>query len=121
MTPNEAGVHRLSELLRLPVVDEGGRELGHVNDVRLAPTGRVKGVFAELAVVALIVADRHSGSLLGYDRRADQGPWLVRVIVRALHRRAGLVRWSSVRQVDWAAGQIVVRGPLEPLGASGPR
>ncbi|MDQ1585075.1 MAG: hypothetical protein QOJ90_1220 [Actinomycetota bacterium] len=121
MTRSDTGVHRLSELLRLPVVDEDGRELGHVNDVRLAPTGRVNGVFTELAAVALIVADRHSGSLLGYDRRADQGPWLVRVIVRALHRHAGLVRWSSVQRVDWAAGRIMVQGPLEPIEAPGPR
>jgi hypothetical protein len=104
------GRHLLHDLLGLPVVSTDGRRLGHVNDVRLAPGAAVRGALAELVVGGLVVADRHAGSLLGYDRAREQGPWLVRTVVRLLHRRAGYLPWSAVDQVVWGdGGQVVVR------------
>ena len=89
MNPSEPQVHRLGELLGFTVRASDGRELGHVNDVRLAPTGVVRGVFPELVSDGLVVDGAHAASLLGYDRRAEQGPWLVRTVVRWLHCNAG--------------------------------
>ena len=99
---------RLHDLLGLPVVTVDGRTLGHVNDVRLAPGPALHGMRSELLVDGLVVADRHAGSLLGYDRRAEKGPWLVRVAVRFLHRSAGYAPWSAVHSVEWGDGGRVV-------------
>jgi hypothetical protein len=49
-----------------------------------------------LRVDALVVSRWRTGSLLGYNRREQQGPWLVRVIVRQLHRRLTIIKWSAV-------------------------
>lgn len=99
---------RLHDLLGLPVVTVDGRTLGHVNDVRLAPGLALRGLRSELLVDGLVVADRHAGSLLGYDRRAENGPWLIRVVVRFLHRHAGYAPWSAVHSVEWGDGGRVV-------------
>ena len=88
---------------------EGGRALGHVNDVRLATGHGIRGTRAELLVEGFVVGTRHAGSLLGYDRRSEQGPWLVRRLVRWLHRHAGYVAWEAVRSVDWGERRVVVR------------
>ena len=109
---------RLNELLGLRVEAADGRVLGHVNDVRLSPGPAIQGVRSELVIDGLIVADRHAGSLLGYDRRAEQGPWLVRLAVRVLHRNAGYVGWESVREIVWGDdGKVVLTvDRLEALG-----
>jgi hypothetical protein len=94
--------------LGFAVVNEGGAVLGHVNDVRLATGAAVRGTRAELLLDGLVVGNRHAGSLLGYDRRREQGPWLLRRVVRWLHRRAGYVPWRAVRAVDWSGRRVVV-------------
>jgi sporulation protein YlmC with PRC-barrel domain len=88
-----------------PVVTTGGQVLGRLNDVRLVPS--VSGQ-PGYTVDALVVSRRPVGSTLGYDRRAEQGPWLVGALVRALHRHDTLVPWTSVTDVDWKSGRIVV-------------
>jgi hypothetical protein len=113
---NTADVHRLNDLLGARVITGDGRELGHVNDVRLAPGPAVRGVRAELVVEGVVISDRHAGSMLGYDRRGDQGPWLVRVLMRRLHRNARYLPWAAVRHVSWD-DQLVTIDPsgLAPL------
>jgi hypothetical protein len=113
MPPSE--VRRLDHLLGLPVEFADGTHAGFVNDVRLAaPSGAAHG---SLVVEGLLVDGRHAGSLLGYDRRNDQGPWVIRVLVRALHRNAGYVAWSDVDRVEWDEGRVRLTtrrlGPLE--------
>jgi sporulation protein YlmC with PRC-barrel domain len=119
MSPSDAAgsaiTRRLHDLIGLAVVSSEGVVIGHVNDVRLARGPAVHGVRSELVVDGLIVADRHAGSMLGYDRRRSQGPWLVRRAVRALHRRAGYAPWESVREIEWGEGGRVVLS-LERLG-----
>jgi sporulation protein YlmC with PRC-barrel domain len=108
--------HRLSELIGMSVEDAGGTSLGRVTDVRLAPTASVVGGSAELVVEELLVARRFTGSLLGYDRRKDQGPWLVRSVVQRLHRSSCRVPWSAVSEVDWAHSRLSVSaGACRPL------
>jgi len=109
MSPSEAAVtHRISDLLGASVAARDGREIGHVNDLRLAPGQAVRGVHVELVVEGLIVSDRHAGSMLGYDRRAEQGPWLVRAVVRRLHRNARYLPWSAVDDMAWTDRRITV-------------
>jgi hypothetical protein len=63
-----------------------------------------------------VISDRHAGSMLGYDRRADQGTWLVRRIVRRLHRNARYLPWPAVRGVSWADHRVTADpSDLEPL------
>lgn len=104
---NEA--RRLSELLGLAVQFADGRAAGFVNDVRLGSTDRVRGLHCELATEGLVVGRRRHGSLLGYDRRPRQGPVMVRLLVRALHRHSGYVPWTSVRDIDWDQGVLSLR------------
>jgi hypothetical protein len=93
-----------------------GRRLGHVNDLRLAPTRAVEGAMARLAVDGLIIDGRHAGSMLGYDRRAEQGPRLVRWAVRGMHRHAGYAPWTAVGEIDWTANRITLSvHALDPL------
>ena len=107
---------RLVDLLGRPVVGPDGARLGFLADVRLAPTAAVDGVFPRLVVDGLVVDGRHVGSMLGYERRAEQGPWLLRRIVRRIHRDAGYLPWDAVARVDWDAEQVHVdRRDLDPL------
>jgi hypothetical protein len=48
----------------------------------------------------LIVSRRRVGSLLGYDRSEQQGPWLVRIIVRRLHRQLVFIPWENIEVGD---------------------
>lgn len=92
---------RLSTLTDMDVITPDGR-FGRVLDVRLAP--RRDG---SLAVESFVVGHGRPGSLLGYDRRGDQGPALVRVVVRHLHRHSAIVRATDA-EVDWDAGEVRV-------------
>ena len=98
--------YRIGNLLGRAVVTADGRQVGVVKDVRLAPTATIVGVSAELVVEGLVVGNRYTGAMLGYDRQPDQGPWGVRKIVRWLHRDSGYLPWSAVREVDWAQGAV---------------
>ncbi|HEY0891098.1 MAG TPA: hypothetical protein VGE38_15955 [Nocardioides sp.] len=93
--------HRLGDLLGLPVRG-GGRSLGRVIDVRVREGRRVDG---------LVVGRGGPGSLLGYDRRRDQGPWLVGAVVRWRHRHTGYVGRADVLSIDWGHGvEVSVAG-----------
>jgi sporulation protein YlmC with PRC-barrel domain len=110
------GRRRMVDLLGLPVLGPDGTKLGFLSDLRLAPTATVDGVFPRLVVDGLVVDGRHVGSMLGYDRRAEQGPWVLRRIVRQLHRDAGYLPWDALDSVDWDAGTVkVLRPDLDPL------
>jgi hypothetical protein len=125
MTPSEReapaaassdGTHLLREILGMDVFAADGRRLGHVNDLRLAPTRAVEGIIARLVVDGLIIDGRHAGSMLGYDRRAEQGPRLVRWTVRGMHRHAGYAPWTAVSEIDWPANEITLSvQSLDPL------
>jgi hypothetical protein len=110
MTQNDAQERprRLSDLLGARVTTLEGREIGHINDVRLAPGQSIHGVRAELLVAGLVISDRHAGSMLGYDRRPDQGPWLVRTLVRRLHSHASYLPWTAVEHVAWDQKRVTV-------------
>jgi sporulation protein YlmC with PRC-barrel domain len=109
---------RASELIGADVTDAAGRRLGVVTDIRCVQDGPVRGAMAAPRVTALLVSRRHTGSLLGYDRRAQQGPWLVRAVVRALHRHLVEVPWAAVETYQPA---VVLRADAGELHRPGRR
>ena len=109
-TPVEgARKHRLTDLLGMRIRFADGRDGDQVTDVRLEPGDRVRGTHAELVAVGFVVGKRRPGTLFGYDRHPEMGPWIVRVIIRAMHRRTGYVRWEDVEAVDWEQRQLRLR------------
>jgi hypothetical protein len=115
MTPDElpggqSSARRLGDLIGAPVHDRSGRRLGIVTDVRLAPGPGVAGGRAELVTAGLLV-DRHRvGGLLGYDRRGRQGPLVVRLVVRYLHRHLRYLPWTDDLEIRWEPTVTIVSG-----------
>jgi hypothetical protein len=68
-----------------------------------------------LGGVVLIVGRARPGSMLGDDRGDFRGPWLVRRVVRHLHRHTGRVPTRSIRRIDWEDSHLTIDGPVEPL------
>jgi hypothetical protein len=91
---------RASDLIGLDVLDADGHRVGVVTDLRCVQDGPLKGALQAPRIAALITSTRHTGSWLGYDRRSQQGPWLVRVVVQLLHRHAVLIPWDGVADVS---------------------
>lgn len=111
--PPAGSTHRrLTHLLGLAVVAADGTPLGHVLDVRLEPDGE------SYRVHQLVVGRGRPGSLLGYDRGDVEGPRLVAVVVRRLHRDSGEVPLDRVRTIGWRDGRVTVEGGLDPLTKS---
>lgn len=93
--------HRLSRLTGMEGHGPEGR-LGHVLDARFESDGRGAPVLS-----SLIIGRGRPGSLLGYDRRGDQGPALLRVVVRRLHRHSVLVPVART-EIDWEPREVRV-------------
>ena len=111
---------RLADLLDSNVVDEGGRVLGHVTDVRATQSGPLQGAFgAALQVDGLVVGGTRVGVRLGYERTDIRGPWLLKRLFQWLHHDQIFVPWSRVSTRE--TGTIRVSGdaadlkPPEPL------
>jgi sporulation protein YlmC with PRC-barrel domain len=104
---------RASDLIGLDVFDSADKRIGEVVDLRCRQDGPLIGAMQAPRIAALIVSGRHTGSLLGYDRRGQQGPWLIRIVVQALHRHAVLIPWEDIADT---AGRITLRlGAAEPI------
>jgi len=87
---------RASDLIGREVVDARGAPLGVITDLRCIQDGPLRGTQASLRVDSVLVSRHHTGKLLGYDRRDQQGPWLFRVVVRRLHRHLQVIPWEDV-------------------------
>ncbi|HJQ01838.1 MAG TPA: hypothetical protein VJ851_09570 [Jatrophihabitans sp.] len=99
---------RASELIGRPVVDPAGRPLGIVIDLRCVQDGPLRGNMAAPRVNQLVVSPRRAGSMLGYHRPEQRGPWLIRAVVRWLHRNLRMIDWDDV-EIDWNSGPIRLR------------
>jgi sporulation protein YlmC with PRC-barrel domain len=103
---------RLNELLGHRVTDAAGRDIGWVADVRLVQDGPVQASMqAALRVDGLIIVEKHSTRLFGYERHV--GPALLRWLV---HRRLGAVwylPWEHVSRIS--DGVVEVRTAREDL------
>ena len=101
--------YRLGALAGMPVVEPGGRRVGRVLDARFEPAED-----GALVLRSLLVGRGGPGSLLGYDRRRDQGPWLVAAIVRLWHRDTRVVDLASV-QIQWITEEVVLHEELRSV------
>jgi sporulation protein YlmC with PRC-barrel domain len=84
---------RLGALTGMNVLEPAGRRAGSVLDARFAPG---------------------ADGLLGYDRRPDMGPWLVRHIVGWLHRNTSAVDVEHV-QILWNNREVRLVSPLREI------
>jgi hypothetical protein len=99
----------MTHLFGMRVVFADGRSGDQVIDVRLAPARNPDGRIGDLRVVGMVVGRARPGSLFGYDRHPGQGPWMIRTIVRRLHRHSGYVAWDDVQRVDWESRTVQLR------------
>lgn len=106
--------HRLGRLTGMEVLVTGGPDPGRVGSVLDARFG--PGPAGRPVLDSLIVGNGRPGSLLGYDRRRAQGPWLVRQAVSRLHRNTVLAQ-AAHAEILWERDQVHLdRRPTEPPG-----
>lgn len=98
---------RVGHLLGMSVLSATGERLGMVKDVRVTAPAGTAG-YGGLVVAGLVVGQRDVGSRLGYDRRRQQGPLLIRLIVGFLHRDDGYIAWEAVTTVDWEGRRVLL-------------
>lgn len=106
---------RSSELLASVLVDEAGRRVGPIRDVRVGRTSRegfrVTGLVAGMGRFAGLA---HAW---GFAEGRAAGPWLLRVLTADASRRARFV--PAERIVDWGPGEVRIDcsfDDLPPLG-----
>jgi hypothetical protein len=110
---------RATDLIGLDVYDPHGEHLGVVIDLRCIQDGPLRGAMATLRVDSLLVSRRRTGAQLGYQRRTQQGPWLLRAALRRLHG----IPWSfpglpSVSTPDRSASTLAApNSPQQPTRA----
>lgn len=116
---------RLSDLVGHQVVDESGRFLGRVHDVRMRRDGPVLQPAGERTyrVLGLVVGSGGVGRRLGYADPQLGGPWLLRAFFGARARRSRYLDWRLVSRVAdgrvFARGQLGELAPVPPLGEPG--
>ena len=90
----------LTDLLGSDAVEADGTRVGRVVDVRLEITGAPDQLLAATGVTGLLVSPRSRFSTWGYERRGEDGPFLIARLQRWLHRGMFLVAWEDVARVD---------------------
>ena len=103
----------LSDLLGSDAFDADGRRLGAVLDVRLEISGAPAQLLAQTVVTGVLVSSHSRFSTWGYERRGEDGPFLIAWLQRRLHRGSFLVAWDDVELVD--VGRVVFRAGYEQL------
>lgn len=105
---------RLSDLLDVELVDEHGRMVGKVHDVRLqradAPTDAVDGGYQ---LAGLIVGRRAMGVRFGFDRGGASGPWLLKLVFGWAGHDGRYVAWDRVAAIE--PGRIRISGAARDL------
>ncbi len=106
---------RLSELLGADVVDENGRDLGKIKDVRFRETAPVVPMTGQVSweMVGLVVGGAGFAQRLGYLHGDVKGPWILLAVMRWIGRRGHFVPWTRISQM--AEARITVRGSAEDL------
>ena len=96
-----------------------GRRAGWAGCSTSGWSARRRSPGERIRVIGLVVGHGRPGSYFGYDRRPDMGPWLVRVVVRWLHRHSAYVDAArTCVELDWDAGVVRVDPTqLQPLEA----
>ncbi|GAA3343038.1 hypothetical protein GCM10020358_40230 [Amorphoplanes nipponensis] len=107
---------RATELLSRPVVDEHGRPLGRVHDLRIARRPEQHGPARGWAVAGLAVGGGRLVHAWGFAERRAAGPWLLRKITARAGRVARYV--PAERVLAWGPEVVRVRtggAELPPL------
>lgn len=101
---------RLADLLGHDAVDEVGRSLGRVHDVRMRRDGPVLQPSNQptYRLLGLVIGRGAVGRRLGYSDPDINGPWLLKAIFQAQTRRSRYVEWARVAGV--VKGRVIVRG-----------
>lgn len=102
---------RLSDLLRLEVIDAEGRDVGRVHDVRFVGDGRAK--VPEWQIEGFIAGKASLGHRLGYLYGDVKGPKLLASLVRRRARHAVYVRWDDVARLE--PRRLVLSKPAHEL------
>ena len=100
---------RLGDVTGMTVLDPDGRKVGKVIDARFEP-----GADGAQVLRWLLVARGGVGSLLGYERRAEQGPWLISVLLRWWHRDTRAVGLEHAT-FTWNSHQVHLGGAWESV------
>jgi sporulation protein YlmC with PRC-barrel domain len=88
---------RLSDLLDSEVIDETGKMLGRVHEVRAIQNGPLQGAFgAALTIEGLIVGRGSLGTRLGFDRTDVNAPAAVRWIFEGIKGNRFFVPWNKI-------------------------
>ena len=102
---------RMSDLLGAELMDQHGRTVGKVHDVRLqranAPTD------AGYQVAGLIVGRRAMGVRFGFDRGGASGPWLLKLLFGRAGHDGRYVAWDRVAAIE--SGRIRISGAAHDL------
>jgi sporulation protein YlmC with PRC-barrel domain len=104
----------LSRLIGAEVIDARGASLGHVHDVRLVQDGPGIGAFgAALRLHSLVFGSPSFGARLGFDRRDVKGPWPLKALFVALHKKVSVAEWTQLASIE--PHLIRLRVPSEEL------
>lgn len=106
---------RISELLTATVVDETGRSVGRVRDVRITrqPTPAGEGEPPPFRIAGLVLGGGRLAHAWGFAEGRASGPWLFRVLTARAARKA---RFLPAEQVEtWDPQGVTMRGRLEDL------
>lgn len=106
--------HRLSDLTGMTVRFADGRDGDQVTDVRLTREGS-RGHLQKLVTDGIIVGCNRPGTLFGYDRDRQHGPWMVQRLLRLVHRHTGYAQWSDIDVIDWESRVLHLTTDLRPL------
>jgi PRC-barrel domain len=105
---------RLSELLGAEVVDEHGRAVGKVHDVRLERAGpELPGLGPRLRASGLLVGRRALGARFGFDRGGVRGPLLLKLVFGSLGHDGRYVPWERIGSIR--DRRILITGTADDL------
>jgi hypothetical protein len=91
---------RASDLIGAQVRSSDDARIGYVTGLRCTLDGPSSGPVPAPRIQALVVSRRRTGAWLGYHQKSQRGPWLVRVVLQALHPRTHIVEWAGVADVS---------------------
>jgi sporulation protein YlmC with PRC-barrel domain len=105
---------RLSELLGAELMDQHGRTVGKVHDVRLQrANASTDAIDAGYQLAGLIVGRRAMGVRFGFGRGGARGPWLLKMLFGRAGHDGRYVPWDRVAAIE--PGRIRIFGAAHDL------